>query len=69
MQGNYQIKKTHIYNIRIGDIVRCKDGLIRTVGKESFNYIHGIGRTLFGESYKLGYEPVELVQFVKSKTN
>ncbi len=56
------IKKVHISNIRQGDTIKCKDGFIRTVNKE-FIKNGFMGVTLFGDSYKLGTEPVLKVIF------
>lgn len=60
LPANYKIIETHIDNIMVGDTVLCEDGLIRTVSK---NNIHSFGgeRTLFGDSYHLGYKKVKKI--------
>lgn len=51
----------HITEVRVGDIVLCKDGIERTVGKETIGGDNFIGPTLWGDSYKLGYEKVNVM--------
>lgn len=48
------IKKEHISTIQIGDTVICRDGLIRTVGRNNIKRDSFMGVTLFGDSYNLG---------------
>lgn len=57
----YKIKPTHISQISIGDTIKCRDGVIRTVCKRNIRYSQGIGMTIFGDSYNLGYIPVDKV--------
>jgi hypothetical protein len=46
-----------INDIKIGDTV-LHDGKQMTVGKENIKHSAFMGRTLFGDSYHLGYKPV-----------
>lgn len=56
----YKIKEVHISAIKIGDIVYCPDGNIRTVGPHDLK--NGfMGVTLWGDSYRLGTIPVKKV--------
>lgn len=55
----YDIVETHIDNVLVGDTILCKDDKIRTVGKSDIKYDKLMGRTLFGDSYRLGYTPVK----------
>lgn len=57
----YRIIPTHILQISIGDTIKCRDGVIRTVCKNNMHYLQGIGITIFGDSYNLGYIPVDKV--------
>lgn len=45
---------THISEIMVGDTIRCRDGVIRTVCKSNIHYGQGIGISIFGDSYNLG---------------
>jgi len=56
----YSIKKRHISIIKAGDTIICPEtGNMKTVCN---NNIKNSGMlTLFGDSYHLGYKPVELV--------
>ena len=47
----------HIDDIKIGDIV-LHDDKPMTVGRENIKHSAFMGRTLFGDSYHLGYKPV-----------
>ena len=57
----YKIVPTHISGIMVGDTIKCRDGVIRTVCKSDIHYSQGIGTTLFCDSYNLGYIPVDKV--------
>lgn len=62
---NYQIKPTHISEIRPGDTVLI-DGEIKAVSP--VNLRRGfMGATLWGDSYKLGTVPVQRVIFIKEQ--
>lgn len=57
----------HIDSIFPGDTV-VHEGVERTVGRE--NIKHGfMGKTLFGDSYRLGRKKVELVEFSPARKN
>lgn len=63
----YDIKPTNINEIKQGDTVMI-DGEIRTVGNK--NIKNGfMGITLFGDSYRLGCEPVQKVVIYRAMTN
>lgn len=63
----YTIVETHIDNICIGDTILCNDDKIRTVGKSDIKYDKLMGRTLFGDSYLLGREPVKKLNIYHAK--
>lgn len=48
------IKQVHISTIVNGDTIICRDGLIRTVGRNNIKRDSFMGLTLFGDSYNLG---------------
>lgn len=54
----YSIKNVHISTISHGDTVN-HHGEIKTVGKKDIRRDAFIGFVLFGDSYKLGLEPVK----------
>jgi hypothetical protein len=57
-------KLVHISTIRVGDTVKCKDGHMRTIGKNNLG--NGFcGHTIFGDSYRMGTQPVEKIIFKK----
>jgi len=71
MRSNQKIIEVHISEIKTGDLVKCKDGFIRTIGKNNINYNSFMGYTLFGDSYKLGREKVQKVltkRWIKNDT-
>lgn len=47
-------KQVHISTIVNGDTIICRDGLIRTVGRNNIKRDSFMGLTLFGDSYNLG---------------
>jgi hypothetical protein len=53
-------KDTHIDHIKVGDLV-VHDGKVRTVGKDHIKHDSFMGKTLWGDSYKLGKTPVKKV--------
>lgn len=62
---NYVIVETHISEIRAGDTV-MHHGEIKTVGNN--NMRRGfMGRTLFGDSYQLGTEPVKKLRIISPR--
>jgi hypothetical protein len=62
---NYNIQHTHISQIRVGDTIISKDGFMRTICKSNLGGDDFIGKTINGDSYKMGTELVEKVLFVK----
>jgi hypothetical protein len=59
-RGDVEIVKTHIRNIRAGDVVR-HEGKDRTVGIKDIKHCNFMGVSLFGDSYCLGHKMVDLV--------
>lgn len=62
----YKIKPTHITQISVGDTIKCRDGVIRTICKSDIHYSQGIGITIFGDSYNLGNIHVDKVIIYKA---
>ena len=58
-----EIKEVHIKTIKVGDTVLCKDGEQRTICKNNISYGGFMGTSIFGDSYKSGYEKVKKVIF------
>lgn len=56
--------KTEVHKsfIVVGDTV-IHNGVMRTVGEKDLNYHVGLGITLFGDSYKVGWKLVTKVNF------
>ena len=54
-------KLVHKSEIKIGDTV-IHNGELITVGKESISHDEFMGILLFGDSYRLGYKMVEIVE-------
>lgn len=50
-------KKVHIKKIKAGDTILHNDKLV-TVSKKDIRHSTFLGRTIFGDSYNLGYKPV-----------
>lgn len=50
----------NIENVGVGDTIIHNDKMM-TVCRNNITYIADIGRTLFGDSYMLGYKKVERV--------
>jgi hypothetical protein len=57
--------KTHIDNIKSGDTI-LHNGEVKTVSGNNIGGNTFIGKTLFGDSYNLGYKQVERVTFTKN---
>ncbi len=57
----YKIVPTRISEIKVGDTIKCRDGIIRTVCKNNIHHDKCMGTTIFGDSYNLGYIPVDKV--------
>lgn len=53
-------KQIHISQLRAGDTILHR-GELKTVCKTDLTESDFMGRSVFGDSYKLGYEPVLLV--------
>lgn len=62
----YEIKPTHISQISVGDTIKCRDGVIRTVCKSNIHALQGVGTTIFGDSYNLGTIPVDKVIIIRA---
>ena len=62
----YEIVDTHIDYIQAGDTV-LHEGKMKTVCQKDVKLCSFIGKTLFGDSYCSGREPVELVKFILPK--
>lgn len=60
-QYDLKIVNAHISDIYVGDTV-IYDGHIRTLTRADFA-TGFVGNTIYGDSYKLGLEPVQLVLF------
>ena len=58
----------HISRIRAGDTV-LHDGKMRTVCSKDIRRDLCMGITLWGDSYRLGYTPVQKYQLSKLKEN
>jgi hypothetical protein len=60
------LEKTNIDNIRVGDTV-LHYGVERTVTRRNLKRNGFMGTTLFGDSYRLGYELVTKITFKPAK--
>ncbi|EOU4839435.1 hypothetical protein ACOIKJ_004836 [Escherichia coli] len=60
---NYYIEQRHINDIKPGDTV-LRDGELLTVTARDINDDCFMGRTLFGDSYNLGYTLVSVAVFI-----
>jgi hypothetical protein len=58
------MEDVHISQINIGDAI-LHDGKIRTVCNRTMIESSFMGRTLFGDSYRLGNKPVKRILFKK----
>jgi hypothetical protein len=54
---------THINKINPGDLV-FHNGQVRTVSKSNIKNDSFMGKTIFGDSYHLGYKPVMKVELI-----
>lgn len=59
-----KIVLTHKNDVKVGDTI-IHHGSLRTMGKESFTNDQFMGRLILGDSYRLGYEMVHVVEKVK----
>lgn len=55
----YRIIEVHISQIKSGDTILHRDGKIRTVCENNIKSDRFMKRSLFGDSYNLGYVPVK----------
>lgn len=53
-----EVRKVHISLIRSDDTV-LHEGQVQTVGPKDIKHNHFMGSTLFGDSYILGFRPVQ----------
>ena len=65
---NFNIKEVHISEIRPGDTVE-HNGAICTVCRNNIKTGGFMGRTLFGDSYRLGIDPVRKLQVLQARPN
>lgn len=59
-----EIVLTHKNDVKVGDTI-IHHGALRTIGKENFTHDQFMGRLILGDSYRLGYEMVQVVEKVK----
>jgi len=62
---NFKVEGTHISNIQIGDTI-MHNGVMTTISGTNIKHDTFMGKTLFGDSYHLGYKPVQKVTFLKT---
>lgn len=62
----YKITPCHITDIRQGDTV-MHDGAMRTVSGNNIGRCPFMGRSLFGDTYKLGTELVQRVDIERAQ--
>lgn len=66
---NYKVENVHISTIVPGDTILCADGNLRTVCRKDIRKDSFMGRTLFGDPYRLGTVPVKKVTFISINEN
>lgn len=59
---SFKTIQVHISQISVGDMINF-EGKTRTVNKNHIKYDGFMGKTLFGDSFNLGYKKVEKVVF------
>lgn len=59
------LKEVHINSIKVGDVIMF-NGVLRTVGKDDIKGSRLMGKTVFGDSFFLGYKLVQK-QFITGK--
>ena len=57
MDKNYKLVKTHIDDIDAGDAIMF-DGKLRTVSLNNIKQDTLMGKTIFGDSFRLGRQPI-----------
>ena len=67
MENNWIDTFKHIDYIRGGDIIVSGDGKVRTVTPRDIRKDVFMGTTIFGDSWKLGYQLVNVKTFVTPK--
>jgi hypothetical protein len=65
LPNNIKITEVHISVIKQGDTILHTDGHLRTVCKNNIKKGGFCGITIFGDSYKSGYQKVKKVEFTK----
>lgn len=55
--NNKQVEKVHISQINVGDVI-IHHGIEMTVNKQDIKEDNFMGKSVFGDSYRLGYLPV-----------
>ena len=60
---NFKIEETHISKIKIGDTI-MHNGVMTTISGTNIKHDRFMGKTLFGDSYNLGYKSVQRVIFL-----
>lgn len=58
---NYDIELVHKGDIKVGDVIICEDGIMRTVSRNNITRDSFMGLCIFGSSYKLGYQKIKKV--------
>lgn len=58
---NMTVTKKHINLVKVGDLILCKDGEVRTLNAEYLHLNTFCGTTIWGDSYRLGTQPVQVV--------
>lgn len=62
--STYEIEQVNINDVVAGDYIE-HNGVIRTVCKNDIKKTEFMGRTIFGDSYHLGYKLVKKVRYIK----
>lgn len=57
-------EKVHISQIRVGDTI-IHEGFMRTVSGNNIKRCSFMGKTIFGDSYNLGYKLVTRVNYTR----
>jgi len=61
--------KKHINDLKVGDVILCKDGRHRTLTKNWIKEDSFWGRSIWGDTYKSGHELVDVItNFGKYRT-
>lgn len=65
---NYTKENIHITDVRVGDTVE-HNGKFMTVCSNDIETRGFMGTTLFGDSYKCGYQPVVRINIIRAMPN